>query len=154
MSEPPREMTMRWEFWECFIGTSCAQTRLNNIKNILNRFIQFSLFVDHHRVPLRKVCKLVFRRIQPPLHCFVPLLAGRHERAAWLAELMPAYDWFCERTVCGHASSVDAYGATSPDEFFAVASEAFFVKPEALKEEQPALYRLLATYYRQNPASY
>ena len=84
----------------------------------------------------------------------VPLLAGRHERAAWLAELMPAYDWFCERTVCGHASSVDAYGATSPDEFFAVASEAFFVKPEALKEEQPALYRLLATYYRQDPAGY
>ena len=84
----------------------------------------------------------------------VPLLAGQSERRAWLAELMPAYDWFCERTVCGHSSSIDPYGAQSPDEFFAVTSETFFVKPGALREEQPALYRLLASYYRQDPAAY
>ena len=84
----------------------------------------------------------------------VPLLTSQREREAWLAELMPAYDWFCERTVCGHPSSVDAYGAEGPEEFFAVASEAFFVKPKALSEEQPALYRLLSAYYRQDPATY
>ena len=39
-----------------------------------------------------------------------------------------------------------------PEEFFAVASEGFFVTPQALKAEQPALYRLLASYYRQDPA--
>ena len=44
--------------------------------------------------------------------------------------------------------------AEAPDEFFAVASEAFFVTPRPLKEEQPALYRLLASYYRQDPALY
>ncbi len=84
----------------------------------------------------------------------VPMLASPREREAWRSQLLPAYDWFCERTVCGHASSVDAYGAQSPDEFFAVASETFFVRPRALNEEQPALYRLLSGYYRQDPASY
>ena len=66
---------------------------------------------------------------------------------------MPEYDRYCERIVCGHDSVIDSYAAEAPDEFFAVASESFFVTPEALKEEQPALYRLLVSYYRQDPAS-
>jgi Mlc titration factor MtfA (ptsG expression regulator) len=84
----------------------------------------------------------------------MPLLAGAAERRAWQATLMPEYDTFCERVVCGHDTVLDHYAAEAPDEFFAVASEAFFVAPRALKEEQPALYRLLASYYRQDPALY
>lgn len=72
-------------------------------------------------------------------------------RDKWLAVLMPEYDRFSERVVCGHDTVLDPYGAEGPDEFFAVATESFFVTPEALKEEQPALYRLLASYYRQEP---
>jgi MtfA peptidase len=83
----------------------------------------------------------------------VPRLAGTAERRAWLDVLMPAYDRFCEQVVCGYDTVLDPYGAESPDEFFAVASEAFFVAPAALNEEQPALYRLLASYYRQEPAT-
>lgn len=75
------------------------------------------------------------------------------DRARWLDVLMPAYDRFSERVVCGHDTVMDPYGAESPDEFFAVASESFFVTPEALKEEQPALYRLFVDYYRQDPAA-
>jgi hypothetical protein len=74
------------------------------------------------------------------------------DRQRWLATLMPAFDRFAERVVCGHATVLDPYAAEGPDEFFAVASEGFFVTPQALKEEQPALYRLLAAYYRQDPA--
>jgi Mlc titration factor MtfA (ptsG expression regulator) len=84
----------------------------------------------------------------------VPLLPSGAERRAWLDVLMPAYDRFCERVVCGHETVLDPYAAESPDEFFAVASEAFFVTPRPLKEEQPALYRLLSSYYRQDPALY
>ena len=83
----------------------------------------------------------------------VPLLSSAAERAMWLSVLMPEYDRFCERVVCGHQTVLDAYAAEAPDEFFAVASEAFFVTPRGLKEEQPALYRLLASYYRQDPAN-
>ncbi len=84
----------------------------------------------------------------------VPLLRSAAERQAWLDVLMPEYDAFSERVVCGHETVLDPYAAEAPDEFFAVASEAFFVTPRALKEEQPALYRLLCSYYRQDPSSY
>jgi Mlc titration factor MtfA (ptsG expression regulator) len=83
----------------------------------------------------------------------VPLLQNAQAREAWLAVLMPEFDRFCERVVCGYDTVLDVYAAEAPDEFFAVASEAFFVTPQALKAEQPALYRLLASYYRQDPAA-
>lgn len=60
----------------------------------------------------------------------------------------------------GHASQydnlfatlpLDPYGADHPAEFFAVASEAFFVLPEPLAATYPDVYRLLAQYYRQDP---
>jgi Mlc titration factor MtfA (ptsG expression regulator) len=47
---------------------------------------------------------------------------------------------------------LDPYGAEDRVEFFAVATEAFFEMPVALKEEHPALYEVLAAYYRQDPA--
>lgn len=84
----------------------------------------------------------------------VPVLASAAARNHWLDVLMPAYDRFSERVVCGHEGVLDPYAAEAPDEFFAVASESFFVTPQALEAEQPALYRLLASYYRQDPARY
>jgi MtfA peptidase len=82
----------------------------------------------------------------------IPMLGSSAERRAWGAVLTPEYDRFCERVVCGYETVLDPYAAEAPDEFFAVASEAFFVTPRALKEEQPAMYRLLASFYRQDPA--
>jgi Mlc titration factor MtfA (ptsG expression regulator) len=46
---------------------------------------------------------------------------------------------------------MDPYGATNPAEFFAVASEVFFVQPQPLAADYPEIYRLLAQYYRQDP---
>lgn len=46
---------------------------------------------------------------------------------------------------------LDPYAARHPAEFFAVASEAFFVLPEPLAEDYPEIYRLLSLYYRQDP---
>jgi len=83
----------------------------------------------------------------------VPLLPSPSAREEWLSVLMPEFDRFSEHVVCGHDTVLDPYGADGPDEFFAVASESFFVTPQALKDEQPALYRLLASYYRQDPAA-
>jgi Mlc titration factor MtfA (ptsG expression regulator) len=83
----------------------------------------------------------------------IPLLPSKTAQRAWSDILMPEYDRFCERVVCGYDTVLDPYAAEAPDEFFAVASEAFFVAAAALREEQPALYQLLASYYRQDPAS-
>lgn len=46
---------------------------------------------------------------------------------------------------------LDPYAARHPAEFFAVASEAFFVLPEPLAEDYTDVFRLLALYYRQDP---
>lgn len=46
---------------------------------------------------------------------------------------------------------LDPYGATSEAEFFAVATESFFERPEALAQSLPKLYALLADFYRQDP---
>ena len=43
--------------------------------------------------------------------------------------------------------------ATNPGEFFAVATEMFFTLPLQLQAAKPALYDVLAGYYRQDPAA-
>ena len=51
----------------------------------------------------------------------------------------------------GKESVLDGYGATSPAEFFAVATECFFEKPAQMKRKHPELYEELKEYYRQDP---
>jgi Mlc titration factor MtfA (ptsG expression regulator) len=46
---------------------------------------------------------------------------------------------------------LDPYAASDPAEFFAVASEAFFVTPQTLAAAYPAVYRQLTLYYRLQP---
>lgn len=46
---------------------------------------------------------------------------------------------------------LDPYAVTHPAEFFAVASEAFFVLPEPLRQAYPDVYELLALYFCQDP---
>lgn len=47
---------------------------------------------------------------------------------------------------------IDPYGSEAPSEFFAVASESFFVDPVGLRDHWPTLYDVLAQFYRQDPA--
>lgn len=48
---------------------------------------------------------------------------------------------------------LDPYAATHPAEFFAVASETFFMSPQVLHHIYPEVYALLAAYFRQDPLS-
>ncbi len=48
-------------------------------------------------------------------------------------------------------STINPYGATSPAEFFAVAAEYFFERPDLLQTNHPELYNLLTTIFRQQP---
>jgi hypothetical protein len=82
-----------------------------------------------------------------------PPLASRAEREHWTELLLAHYAALCEQVDAGEETFLDPYGAEAPDEFFAVASEAFFVAPLELDAEHPALYRLLAGFYRQDPAA-
>jgi len=49
---------------------------------------------------------------------------------------------------------MDAYGATNPAEFFAVATETFFEKPKQMKKNEPELYDELKDFYRLDPAAW
>jgi Mlc titration factor MtfA (ptsG expression regulator) len=51
-------------------------------------------------------------------------------------------------------SVLDHYGATSPAEFFAVATETFFEKPYQLAARHPALYAEFEKYYRVDPRAW
>ena len=54
----------------------------------------------------------------------------------------------------GESSGVlSPYAATNPSEFFAVATESFFERAAVLRVQKPALYRVLARYYGQDPAA-
>ncbi|HEV2611999.1 MAG TPA: M90 family metallopeptidase [Noviherbaspirillum sp.] len=46
---------------------------------------------------------------------------------------------------------LDPYATQNPAEFFAVATEAFFVQPTPLAQAYPRVYDLLSRYYRQDP---
>lgn len=49
-------------------------------------------------------------------------------------------------------TTIDAYGATNPAEFFAVVVERFFEKPVALERRHPNLYAELSRFFRFDPA--
>ncbi|MCX7960256.1 MAG: zinc-dependent peptidase [Burkholderiales bacterium] len=82
----------------------------------------------------------------------VPPLAGRAAREKWIETFDAEFARFREAVDAGRETLLDPYAAEDEAEFFAVASEAFFETPNALKREHPALYALLAGFYRQDPA--
>jgi MtfA peptidase len=82
----------------------------------------------------------------------VPLLPPELPAAEWQATLAHEYEAFGRRVHAEEDTALDPYGAQAPEEFFAVASEAFFVAPRSMQHEHPALYGLFRRYYRQDPA--
>lgn len=92
----------------------------------------------------------LFRRWHAPL-----------DAEGWADVFDHAYDHFCAQVDAvperrfrqfERDSLIDPYAADHPSEFFAVCSEALFVTPQAFEAAYPELYRLLARYYRQDPA--
>ena len=83
----------------------------------------------------------------------VPVLPSAAVRRQWAEAIDGEYEAFCERVDAQDETALDPYGATGVDEFFAVAVEAFFVAPNAMRAEHPMLYALFAGYFKQDPAA-
>ena len=80
-----------------------------------------------------------------------PLMASRAHYARWSTVFQQEFA-LLQRAVQQHAGGViDHYGAASPAEFFAVATEAFFENSAALAQEHPALFAALREYYCVDP---
>ena len=80
----------------------------------------------------------------PPLH-------AEMDRAAW-TRIFSRADTELQLQIAYHQSThIDAYGAESPAEFFAVVTEEFFEQPAELHAWYPEIYQQLALFYRQDP---
>lgn len=84
----------------------------------------------------------------------VPRLDSAAAYAEWQRIIGAAYTTFTARVAHGAPHFMDAYGATNPAEFFAVATETFFTQPEAFHAHEPAVYQTLASYYRVDPRTW
>jgi hypothetical protein len=83
-----------------------------------------------------------------------PALPRASRYVAWARVLGAEYEHLLDDLMHHHRHLIDAYGATSPAEFFAVVTEAFFERPRALKRRHAALYEQLALFYRQDPSGW
>jgi len=81
----------------------------------------------------------------------VPLLKERGSYKRWAEVFSSEYASLCQRSSKGLEGVMDKYGASDPAEFFAVATEAFFEKPQTLQQQHPELYDELREYYCVDP---
>ena len=79
-----------------------------------------------------------------------PPLDGRGELTRWVEVCTEAYEALREGV---DRPPLQPYGATSPGEFFAVATEAFFDVPVALQHHEPNIYEVMRSFYKQDPAA-
>jgi len=81
----------------------------------------------------------------------VPPLHDTAEYERWQRVCKEEYERLRELSASGREGVLDPYGSTDEGEFFAVVTEAFFDTPGELAREHPALYEVLAAFYRQDP---
>ncbi|MEM9255575.1 MAG: M90 family metallopeptidase [Pseudomonadota bacterium] len=70
---------------------------------------------------------------------------------SWARVLSSNFENLQTRALNHLPTVMDTYGATNPAEFFAVATETFFEKPDALHRVRPDLYEELQRYYGCDP---
>jgi Mlc titration factor MtfA (ptsG expression regulator) len=82
----------------------------------------------------------------------VPPLPSRAAREHWVKVFDAEFDRVCRDIDSGKETFLDPYAAEHEAEFFAVASEAFFESPNALRRNFAPLYELFKGFYKQDPA--
>jgi len=84
----------------------------------------------------------------------LPVLRDSSHYAEWAEVLSKEYESFQIRVNRRSNSVIDAYGAESPSEFFAVATESFFEKSLQMKQKLPDLYQQFKKFYNLDPAEW
>jgi Mlc titration factor MtfA (ptsG expression regulator) len=82
----------------------------------------------------------------------VPPLEDPSLYATWAEVFSGEYE--AMRAGRGDSGALDEYGADSPAEFFAVATETFFERPYALEQKHGGLYLALMRYYKVDPRAW
>jgi len=97
-----------------------------------------------------------FSRVLHPgidAEAWAEIFLDEYERFAEACDAQPERAWKRPERLPPALRVIDPYGCEAPSEFFAVASESFFVDPEGLLRHWPRVYAQLSAFYRQNPAS-
>lgn len=81
----------------------------------------------------------------------VPILKCQSDYLTWAKVFNQEYHKFCNQIEKGKKTVINEYGATNSAEFFAVATETFFEKPQQLYKKHPQLYEVLKNYYKLDP---
>lgn len=84
----------------------------------------------------------------------MPDLRTAAESAEWAQLINEELHALRRAQATGTPTVLDTYGAQNHAEFFAVATEAFFQRPRALRTQHPRLYDALQRYFRQDPSSH
>jgi MtfA peptidase len=79
----------------------------------------------------------------------MPPMATPEEARVWIDVCTREYEALSDGT---GGDLLRSYGAVSPGEFFAVATEVFFDRPVEMRRVKPELYSVLRSFYRQDPA--
>jgi Mlc titration factor MtfA (ptsG expression regulator) len=83
-----------------------------------------------------------------------PRLSHRRRYQGWSEAFADAYARLRADLHDDRPTLLGTYAASDPAEFFAVASEFFFERPQALAEQTPAVYAQLKDYYRVDPLAW
>jgi Mlc titration factor MtfA (ptsG expression regulator)/Tfp pilus assembly protein PilF len=84
----------------------------------------------------------------------IPLMADPELGNQWEEVVEPAFKQLVRDAEYSRPTLLDHYGATNRAEFFAVATECFFMQPIALRRRHFELYQFLAKWFCQDPASW
>ena len=84
----------------------------------------------------------------------IPMLQGETDPARWAAVFERALYQLQQDAAQGRESIFDAYGATDPVEFFAVATECFFERAGARALAAPEVFDALRRYYAVDPRAW
>lgn len=84
----------------------------------------------------------------------VPLLSSRDQELSWGSVMRVEFASLQAADATGIPTLLDGYGATNPAEFFAVAVEAFFERPKAMKNRHPQMFAELQRYFQQDPTEF
>ena len=80
-----------------------------------------------------------------------PPLDDRGDLRTWAQVCSKVFLELRERVEDGKRTFLDEYAATNEAEFFAVATEAYFMQPAKLEQAHPELFAVLLEFYRFDP---
>lgn len=83
-----------------------------------------------------------------------PLMNRGQSFDDWSRVFLDAFRQHEARVARGTRTVLDAYGATAHEEFFAVAVEVFFERPDRLKAEEPEVYDQLVLLLELDPSTW